>query len=119
MAFETVAVSGGVATRADPSVVTEGFGIANAKGLRVTVAAAAGQTLSGTGSLLCWMWHATLGAWVRNKDLDLNVAISGKRGQTFADLQPLLPMNGTRVCYACSSVAVGGGATVTVYVDLF
>jgi hypothetical protein len=81
---------------------------------RVTVCAAEGATLAGTGSIRLWLYHPRAQAWGFNPAQDLTVTTTGARCQSwgrsvdvsFGYLQP-------------SAVALGvsAGTTVTVYVD--
>jgi hypothetical protein len=102
-------------TRAAPTTAAEGQALSAAKGLRVTVCAAAGQTLSGAGTLRAWYYGAV---WGRNSALDQAVpaAAAGVRCWTFPDLQ--VHVRAGRVLFAADSVTVSGGTTVTVRYDI-
>lgn len=101
-------------TRAsDPSAATDGVDLAGAKGFRVCVAANSGQTLSGTGSILMWVYSYEDSLWARNTELTKAVDLSGKRKQCW---DFLVSTGRGRVLPAASSITVSGGTTVTVSV---
>ena len=98
---------------AAPTLITEGMSLVRVSGFRVILSAASGQTLSGAGSLDCYLWDDTNSAWIRNPDLDIDLAAahSGVRRVVFPDQEVTVPYG--RVLYAANGITVSGG-TLTV-----
>lgn len=106
-----------ILTRAAPTLSTEGAGLTEARGLRVSVCAATGQTLSGAGTLKAWYLNPS-GLWNRNSALDLSIpaTASGIRCWAFPDMAVLVRTG--RALFATDSVTVSGGTTVIVRIDV-
>jgi hypothetical protein len=104
--------SAGSCTRAAPTLPTEGMSLVGMFGYKLTVCAAAGQTLSGAGSLLAWDYNVDEGVWTRDPLLDLAVTVSGGRCQTWPDFP--LGAGVDRVLFAASGVTVSGGTGLDV-----
>jgi hypothetical protein len=98
--------------REDPALITDGLDLENLAHYRVIVSAASGQTLSGAGSLLAWMWSHTLAAWCRNPALDQLVTVSGKRAQVSAEFDVGVCIG--RVLFAASGVTASSGAITVI-----
>lgn len=110
-------------TEAAPATATAGlslcppaFGSKRLKGVAVTLAADLGQTLSGAGSLLCYVYVPALAAWSRCPDLDVAVSVSGVRAQTWSAPEILVGQASSRIAYVPSGVTVSAGA-LTAYLD--
>ena len=101
-------------SRAAPTLSTEGVSLGSARGLRVTLCAASGQTLSGAGALRAY-YSPSGTIWSRNSGLDLAVPgdAAGKACWTFPDVEVLVRTG--RVLFAADGVTVSGGTTVTLY----
>lgn len=109
------------APTAAPSAGTVGSGmsLAGVYGARVSLCPAAGQTLTGEGTLRAYYWHNSVGTWMRNPDLDLSVGSA----TTTANPCRVWPdwttgvRGGGYVLYATDAVGVSGGTAVVVRVD--
>lgn len=97
---------------ADPAAGMTLIGMA---GYRVTLCAAAGQTLSGAGSLFAYTWMAGLQLWARVPVLDLPVVATNARCESFGDLETFVPF--ARVFYGAEGVTVSGGTNVLVVME--
>lgn len=121
---ENQACSAGSCTRGIPDPnndtvpASSGAELSTATGFRVSICAAAGQTLSGAGTLLAWRYNSNAGKWERNKGLDLTVAVSAVQCAAFPDVEVAALVLKDRVLYATSGVTVSGGATATVWIVL-
>lgn len=84
----------------------------------VETAVPGSQTLSGAGSLLCYIWDnensSSPGAWSRLPSGDLAVSLSSVARQAFPPFQVAVPRNAL-VAFVPSGVTVSAGSTVTVY----
>ena len=95
------------------SQVTRGLDLRNARGFRLLLTPAAGQTLSGAGTLRMWHFDFRLGLWVENPDLLRTVTVaSGSPGQAWPD-QSVLVRSGC-LYVTTSGVTVSGGTSVTI-----
>lgn len=109
-------------TRAAPTLSSEGMGLGQVgnlpavRGVRVSVCAASGQTLSGAGTLRAWVYHADAALWMRNVSLDLKVDATAVRCQAFPDLVSGARLE-HRVLWAADGITVSGGTTVEVRID--
>lgn len=92
------------------------FGGKRLNGFAVTLAADSGQTLSGAGSLLGYVYVPSLGAWSRCPDLDLAVSVSAVRSQTWAAPEVMVGQPGSRVAFVPSGVTFSAGG-LTAYLD--
>lgn len=97
---------------AAPTLESEGASLRNTKAFRVSLHAASGQTLSGAGTLKCYLWQDENARWAPNSDLDLTVpaGAASLRDWVFPDQQVMVAKGS--VLYACSSVTVSGGSLV-------
>jgi hypothetical protein len=96
-----------------PTLATQGLRLDNLQGYFVTIGAASGQTLSGAGSLLCYVYDDTIAAWARLPELDITVGTASVRYLSFAAVWVAAPRG--RVAYVPSSVTASSNS-VTVYV---
>lgn len=106
-------------TGSAPTLATEGQALEDLKSVSVVVETAtpATQTLSGAGSLLCYVYDGATGgpgAWSRHPAGDFTVTLSGVARQSFEPVEVLVNRKG-RVLWVPSGVTVSAGATVTVY----
>lgn len=103
-------------TGAAPTLATQGQAIQDFDGISVVVEVAvpASQTLSGAGTLQCYVYDTFVAAWYRVPALDLSVTATGVARMGFPGLGIVTPRNG-RVLYVPTGVTVSGGTTVTVY----
>lgn len=95
----------------------DGLVLAGLFAIVVSVYAWAGQTLSGAGTLNCWLYNPFEAVWTRMPDLDQTVTATS-RAQSFAAIQ-VLARTGTLVNFLASSVTVSGGTDVLVRIDGF
>jgi hypothetical protein len=108
-------------TAAAPSAATDGMAVGGLQGLMVTVETAvpASQTLSGAGTLQCYVYdsafNAGAGAWSRLPQGDLTVSTSGVSRLAFQADEVLVGRNGSRIVWKANGVTVSAGTTVTVY----
>lgn len=96
-----------------------GLSLAGLYGARVSLCPAAGQTLTGAGSLRAYLWHPYASTWMRSPDLDLSVGsatTSANPCRVWPDWLTGVRQNGA-VLYATDGVGVSGGTTVTVRID--
>lgn len=100
-----------ILTRAAPTLVTEGMELRDIVAIRVAIDAGSGQTLSGAGSLLCYLWDNDDARWKRCPDLDLSVTSSGIRDMVFGEQD--VPVGSGRILFATSGVTVSAGTTAT------
>lgn len=78
-----------------------------------------GATLSGAGSLVCWLYNPFQATWTRCKDWDLSLSSSsGLPAQTF-DVRKLNVRLGHIANWVTSSVTVSAGTDVLVRIDGF
>lgn len=76
-------------------------------------------TLSGAGTLLCWLYNPFQQVWTRCKDWDLSLSSSsGLPAQTF-DVRKLSVRLGYIANWVTSGVTVSAGADVLVRIDGF
>ena len=102
---------------ADTLTPVDGLGaiLSDAQGYFVSVEADSGQTLSGAGSLLCYLWNPLSGVWDRTPDLDLSVTSSAVRGMGFIGGQVVSGRG--RIAYVPSGVTVSSGSR-TIYINV-
>jgi hypothetical protein len=115
------AAFGGPASPPPLGTTTPGDGIvlAGLMALVVSVFPNPGQTLSGAGSLLCWIYNPFAAAWARCSDLDLDVSdASGFPAKTFAAFSNVSRL-GMLANWLTSAVTVSGGTDVLVRIDGF
>lgn len=111
-AYESQTAAG----RAAPTLSTDGVDLGGVTSITVIIEAEAAQTLSGAGSMLCYVYDSAIAAWVRCPESDLTVpaGASGLRRIAWADREVIAPRG--RILYATSSVTISGGTTVVAYV---
>lgn len=97
-----------------PSGATAGAELSGTDQVSVFVEADSGQTLSGAGSLLCYVYNDVSTVWARTSDCDLVVTASSVRGQGFL---PMRTAPRGRVTWLPSGVTISSGG-VTVYINL-
>lgn len=97
----------------------DGLVLANVMTVVVSVYPWAGATLSGAGSLLCWVWDPYSLRWGRCSDLDLDLSdASGFPGKTFASFQNVSRL-GMLINWLTSSVTASAGSDVLVELSGF
>lgn len=106
-------------TGAAPTLGTQGISLfksaGKANGYRVIVSAVSGQTVLG-GSLLCYYWSYPLLRWMRcDPALDVTLTGGGTRDAVSFDYES---MGFGRVYFATNGVAVSGGTTVNVTIEV-
>lgn len=100
---------------AAPTLATDGQPLADLDGLTVQVAAASGVTLSGAGTLQCYVYDPSVALWARAPEFDLSVSTSGVRTLGFRGFEVVAARNG-RVKWVPNAVTFSAGsAGVTVY----
>lgn len=101
-----------------PSGPNEGMILFGVVSYRLTICAAAGQTLSGGGTVLAYRYDGAEGLWPPNHYLDQAVpsTASGQRCHTFPDFIVIGGQTG-RVRFVASSVTVSGGTTLDVLLE--
>lgn len=100
-------------TGAAPTLADDGISIDVATGVSVFAEADSGQTLSGTGTLLCYVYDRVFAAWVRAPALDITIPnVAGQRRLAMPALDVFARRG--RLAYITSAVAVSAGS-VTVY----
>lgn len=99
-----------------PTLSTEGQSLEDlaAVSVVVEVAVPASQTLSGAGSLACYVYDPFIAAWSRLPACDFAVTSSAVARQAFEAVDVLTPRAG-RVLWVPVGVTVSAGSTVTVY----
>lgn len=107
-------------TAAAPTLSTDGQSLEDLAAIVVVVETAtpASQTLSGAGSLLCYVYDSFLnggaGAWARLPAGDLSVSTASVARLAFEAMDVVAP-RGSRILWVPSGVTVSAGTTVTVY----
>lgn len=107
----SVQVTQAVPTDSAPSAVDDGVDLSSLKALAVYYHAPPGQTFTGTGTLVCYVWRPSRG-WKRYKALDYDMGDAA--GLDEAILPPFdvkAPI--ARLAFVPLNVAVSGGAQVT------
>lgn len=100
-----------------PTLATDGVNLAGVGGLAIQVSADSNRTLSGAGTLQCYVYDPdTLGVWVRVPDLDQTITVptATYRGQSFLGIY--VPSPRGRVAWVPASVTVSAGG-VTVWIN--
>jgi hypothetical protein len=96
----------------------DGLSIANLMAITVSVYPWTGATLSGAGTLLCWIFNTYQNIWTRCPDLDQTFGTSGIQAQTFASMK--MPSRlGMLLNFTTSAVTVSAGTDVLVRIDGF
>lgn len=97
----------------------DGLVLAGLMGVVVSVYANSNQTLSGSGSLLCWIFNPYQQAWTRCPDLDFDLTYSSTfAARTFPTLQNVSRL-GMLINWLTSGVGVSSGADVLLRLDGF
>lgn len=102
-------------TRTAPSTSTDGVPLDDLSGVTIAIEANSGQTLSGSGTIRCYLYDTLVGAWFRVPECDLSVSTSGVRRLGFATLAAA-GRTGARVDFVTDTVTVSSGTTARVYV---
>jgi hypothetical protein len=96
-----------------PTLDTEGVELTPCAGFHLFAEADVGQTFSGSGSVVGFMWDPICG-WARAAELDASfVAADASNRRVFLGAFPVTAPRG-RVAHACNAVGVSGGG-VTLY----
>ena len=104
--------TGTTCTRTAPTLATEGMGLGLVEAYRITLCAAAGQTLAGAGTLEVRLWDPSATAWARHgTTLE---PIAGQRCVTWDDVPVAARLRTHRVAVIPVGITVSGGADVTV-----
>jgi hypothetical protein len=96
-------------TGSAPTLSTDGQPIQDLIAMTVVVDAGLGVTLSGTGTLQCYIYDAYVGAWARAKFGDLTVDDTS-RAQVFNAFTVLTPRN-ARIKWVPNAVTFAGGGS--------
>lgn len=78
-----------------------------------------GGTLSGAGSLLCWIYNPFMGLWTRAPSLDVDMSDSTSAPAYTATVFQNVSRLGTLINWLASSVTVSGGTDILVRQDGF
>lgn len=97
-----------------PTAATDGALLSGSTGVVVTVCAASGQTLSGAGTLLAYVYNPIAGLWARVPDLDLTTTTASVRCLAFPGIFVAVPAG--RIAYVPSSVTASSN-NLTIYVN--
>lgn len=101
-------------TGSAPTLATDGQPLADLDAVSVQISAATGVTLSGAGSLQCYVYDPSVALWARMPTFDLSVT-GTTRTQAFQALEVIAPRN-ARIKWVPSAVTFSAGsAGVTVY----
>lgn len=106
-------------TGSAPTLATQGQALEDLSAVTVVVETAipASQTLSGAGTLECYIYDGATGgpaAWSRHPAGDFTVSLSGVARQAFEPVEVIGARKG-RVLWVPAGVTVSAGTTVTVY----
>ena len=105
-------------TGSAPTVQGDGIPLKGLTKLFVVLQANSSQTLSGAGSLQCYVYDGAtggVGGWARYKPGDCAVSSSGVQSEAYPTFYVDAPRN-DYACWVPSGVTVSGGTTVTVFV---
>lgn len=104
-------------TGSAPTVAADGFNVIGLVSLYIVVSADSTRTLSGAGTLQCYLYDAIGGAparWIRYPAADLSVTSSAVRDMAFPPVMLRAPRG--RMAWVPSGVTVSAGAvTVNVH----
>lgn len=103
----TSPVTGSAPTAVDG---TDGQLIEDFDSITVMVQAPSGQTLSGAGTLLCYVLDPYVAVWARYPQGDLAVSTASVRTLSFEPFEVLCP-RGSYAKWVPSAVTFGGGST--------
>lgn len=97
-----------------PTLATDGQPLADLDAVSVQVSVASGVTLSGAGTLQCYVYDPSVALWARMPAFDLSVT-GTTRTQAFQAFEVIGPRN-ARIKWVPSAVTFSAGsAGVTVY----
>lgn len=102
----------------------DGMRLANLLAVSVMVQANSSQTLSGGGTLDCWVYHDPTSSWMRMPELDLQVNWPGpgsttvRQTRTFPAIRIPARLGG-RILFVANGITVSGGSDVLVRIDGF
>lgn len=105
-------------TGSAPTLSTDGQDLVGLAAITVVISSAAATTLSGAGTLLCYLYDASIGRWARLPSADFSIVTSGLSGVIDVVFDPVIvetPRAG-RIKWVPSAVsfaAGSAGATVT------
>jgi len=106
-------------TRAAPTLSTDGVQLKDYSSFTVIVEANASQTLSGAGTLDCWVYDGAVnsgsGGWSILPGQTQSVTVSGKQRMAFTVFQVPCPRK-SRIMFAANGITVSSGTTVNVYI---
>jgi hypothetical protein len=100
-------------TGSAPSGATDGQPLRDLAAVTVIVAADSGQTLSGAGTLQCYVYDAVTALWSRMPGADLSVGTASVRSLAFPALEVIGP-RASRIKWVPASVTISSGS-VTVH----
>lgn len=105
-----------------PDGVEWGISLSGLHGFKITVCPAAGQTITGAGSLkMCTYSPAPWGPGQWALSVDFTISMSGKTSTLanpcieFAQLQPVVALSDRVFVYPSTDFGVSGGGPLTVY----
>jgi len=93
-----------------PSAITDGISLIGVTGIRTTVSAANGQTLSGAGTVVYWCWSDVLARWAESAEVSYTQDVSGRRDASFPNEE--IRVSQGRIFVEARSVTVSAGALV-------
>lgn len=115
---DTQTCTAGSCTGSAPTSAAVGANLAWVDGFRLRVCAAAGQTLSGAGTMQAYLCDAVKQACYRNSGLDQAVTTSGVQCVTFPDFKATyITELADTVEFVASGVTVSGGAGLTMEIQ--
>ena len=103
-------------TGSAPTLATDGQQMDGLFGISVVASAASGITLSGAGTLLCYVYDQFLARWVRFPSLDLSITIGAAtaRDQGYQGYQTVTPRK-ARIKWVPSGVTFSSGSGAEVH----
>lgn len=107
---ETFGTTSPVSGDAPTSDLEDGLSLNELSGVCVVLRCPAGQTLSGAGSMACYLLDSLVGAWARFPSGDLSVSTSGVQVLALEALDVVAGRAG-RVKWVPVGVTFSGGAT--------
>lgn len=97
----------------------DGLVLAGVMAIVVSVYPNTGQTLGGTGSLLCWVFNPYQRIWTRCDQWDLDLATTtGFQGKTFDTISNISRL-GSLINWLSSGVTASAGSDILVRLDGF
>lgn len=104
-------------TRAVPTTSTsDGVPMKDMDAITVVLEADSGATISGGGSLVCYLYDPTVAAWFRSAENDVtSITPSAVRRASF-NFVVSGARSATRVMWACSSVTTSAGTTARLFI---